>query len=772
MGNWKAILNDPNLKFDNRSPVDLKDRYVAYNNNDVSILTRRRFRTFFPDAYKIHYPNAKTHLSSKIRSTLPDGSSIFEKTRSKKRRPFTAEEDRALKAGYERYGTVWSTIVKDPVFQEQGRRSTDLRDRFRNAFPDLYQAAGYKPRSQPKKKRGDASICAPRQAADDQLLPSRMATPASRRRSRTTSGYSYSVPQSAACSEDEDSSDEEDVMESKKSTFGYSIKEMTPQPEGPQYPLESMLDEASLHTIEQNDPLDMSLTELFPDTTQTPSDSIEQSAWSSDRPSPPHADSWSSTATTTTASPTSSQISIGDYFFNSPFEAFRGDGANMIGNSAWAQSDWLSGNSRLDPNGAAMSSGSPFAGGPSPTPSSPFSFSHLSHGIMDRLDLIENLGAHDFASEVGVSDAYSTFSDPELLPTQSMRGFTHHSNYAGDLIFGNRSHQPLMPMGTFTGMGLGLSGVQQEPSAINPMHLHTPGLQDIDELGAINLNDDEPMLSVSPPAANAYLPKHEAPNTLRYDVQDLSSIIHLPPQTLEEIAGLSLDASGNMDSAATPPATPSHMGRTARELHSSTSSTSLHNRSMSVPPFERVATRPVLPQGHATPQPGPTRSLSSFEMPTLSTDPNAFSPVSMHPGPSHSNTVMANSFLNTNLFADSFKSLDLSDLCFLDLHAPNQDISHHDIIEGGPGETRNGLALDLAQTQAAAAVSGLHFGPTPQAQPFVHTTMRTATPPLTVDQLGRSQHQRVQSQMVVAPKDLLLSYDGRHKRMSWDGSAV
>ncbi|KAA1466870.1 hypothetical protein DENSPDRAFT_743887, partial [Dentipellis sp. KUC8613] len=122
VGNWKAILNDPALEFDHRSPVDLKDR----------------FRTYFPDAYKQHYPNAKTHLSSKIRSAHPDGSSIFAKTRSKKRRPFTEAEDRALKAGYDKHGTVWATIVKDPIFQEQNRRSTDLRDRFRNAFPDLY----------------------------------------------------------------------------------------------------------------------------------------------------------------------------------------------------------------------------------------------------------------------------------------------------------------------------------------------------------------------------------------------------------------------------------------------------------------------------------------------------------------------------------------------------------------------------------------------------------------------------------------------------------
>lgn len=26
VGNWKAILKDPKFKFDNRSPVDLKDR--------------------------------------------------------------------------------------------------------------------------------------------------------------------------------------------------------------------------------------------------------------------------------------------------------------------------------------------------------------------------------------------------------------------------------------------------------------------------------------------------------------------------------------------------------------------------------------------------------------------------------------------------------------------------------------------------------------------------------------------------------------------------
>jgi hypothetical protein len=151
VGNWKAILKDPKLMFDSRSPIDLKDRCVA-SPFPVPCSHPSSFRTYFPNVYKEHYPNAKTHLSSKIRSTLPDGRSIFEKTCSKKCRPFTEDEDHALKAGYEKHGTIWATIVKDTVFQEQNRCSTDLCDHFHNTFPELYQAVGYKLRNAPKKK--------------------------------------------------------------------------------------------------------------------------------------------------------------------------------------------------------------------------------------------------------------------------------------------------------------------------------------------------------------------------------------------------------------------------------------------------------------------------------------------------------------------------------------------------------------------------------------------------------------------------------------------
>ncbi|UZJ53003.1 hypothetical protein CBS101457_002323 [Exobasidium rhododendri] len=143
IGNWKAIINDEVFAagFNGRTPGDLKDR----------------FRTYFPDAYHELYPNAKTHTSRAVRSKAPDGKSIFEKGKTKERRPFTPAEDEVLKKGYQQHGSHWAKIAKDAVFEGR-RKSTDLRDRFRNAFPSLYEQAGYKPRTKlPKKERRQSS---------------------------------------------------------------------------------------------------------------------------------------------------------------------------------------------------------------------------------------------------------------------------------------------------------------------------------------------------------------------------------------------------------------------------------------------------------------------------------------------------------------------------------------------------------------------------------------------------------------------------------------
>lgn len=128
---------------------------------DNNFLFPHRFRTYFPDAYRTHYPNARAHLPPSLagaashppiasstnlptssaaskpnRSTHPDGTPLFPlpSYAHPKQRPFSAEEDSALLAGFRKHGAAWAAIVKDaPVFGVTGRRSMDLRDRFRNA---------------------------------------------------------------------------------------------------------------------------------------------------------------------------------------------------------------------------------------------------------------------------------------------------------------------------------------------------------------------------------------------------------------------------------------------------------------------------------------------------------------------------------------------------------------------------------------------------------------------------------------------------------------
>lgn len=193
VGNWKAILDDPALTFaEDRTPVDLKDRYASSIDTHYIVfppLSRSfrlcyRFRTYFPQSYRQLYPNAKTHLSTgRARAELPDTYDLFEKNRSKKRRPFTPEEDAALREGFEKvrrsqstftrylldpqHGTVWALIAKNPVLAS--RRSTDLRDRFRNAFPDLYEQAGYKPRPSRMQKKKSRSYEPPSHPQEQSL---------------------------------------------------------------------------------------------------------------------------------------------------------------------------------------------------------------------------------------------------------------------------------------------------------------------------------------------------------------------------------------------------------------------------------------------------------------------------------------------------------------------------------------------------------------------------------------------------------------------------
>ena len=132
VGNWKKILTDPSFEFNCRTAVDLKDR----------------FRTSFPEEYARLYPNARTHKVK--RASAGAEFSNLVKIKRKERRAFTQEEDERLLQGFQKHGPAWSKIQRDQTLNLGDRLSTDLRDRFRNAFPDRYTAAGYKGRASQK----------------------------------------------------------------------------------------------------------------------------------------------------------------------------------------------------------------------------------------------------------------------------------------------------------------------------------------------------------------------------------------------------------------------------------------------------------------------------------------------------------------------------------------------------------------------------------------------------------------------------------------------
>ncbi|EFW18452.1 hypothetical protein D8B26_005231 [Coccidioides posadasii str. Silveira] len=91
--------------------------------------------------------NGSQGLSNKSKSTLislglqnPDATV---KSTRRHRRPFTPAEDEALLKGYAVHGFQWTLIRQDKHLDLMHRKATDLRDRFRTKFPDVYREGGF-----------------------------------------------------------------------------------------------------------------------------------------------------------------------------------------------------------------------------------------------------------------------------------------------------------------------------------------------------------------------------------------------------------------------------------------------------------------------------------------------------------------------------------------------------------------------------------------------------------------------------------------------------
>lgn len=183
VGRWTSILEDPDFQFNGRTAGDLKDRFrtccpaelrlsaidgQASQQGEASAPvatsegnTRHKNRLDLED---ILIPTAQsaTEHDGGSPSAHPDSDTAprrrrtrahrkkledlaelgihgpFEKSQRRKRRPFTKQDDEAILDGLKEYGPSWTRIQRDPKYNLASRQPTDLRDRVRNKYPDIY----------------------------------------------------------------------------------------------------------------------------------------------------------------------------------------------------------------------------------------------------------------------------------------------------------------------------------------------------------------------------------------------------------------------------------------------------------------------------------------------------------------------------------------------------------------------------------------------------------------------------------------------------------
>ncbi|KAK2757333.1 hypothetical protein FQN54_004847 [Arachnomyces sp. PD_36] len=117
--------------------------------SSTSTSTKPKSRNKYPPTFK----SAPT-LSHKSKSTLVSlgvAEPYFTiKSTRRSRRPFTPVEDEALIKGYSVHGFQWTQIQQDKELNLGHRKATDLRDRFRTKFPEIYKEGGVPQLQQPQ----------------------------------------------------------------------------------------------------------------------------------------------------------------------------------------------------------------------------------------------------------------------------------------------------------------------------------------------------------------------------------------------------------------------------------------------------------------------------------------------------------------------------------------------------------------------------------------------------------------------------------------------
>lgn len=159
IGNWTKILKCSDYTFENRTALDLKDRFRVCCPDEYAANQKAKLNTddskskpnngnLTSDDRAAAVPSPWSKKSERMSSSEIHQLGIdepFEKSKRRQRTAYSKEEDFALLNGFRTHGNSWAAIQRSAKCLK-GRTATDLRDRLRTRFPDDYAKAGLAPK--------------------------------------------------------------------------------------------------------------------------------------------------------------------------------------------------------------------------------------------------------------------------------------------------------------------------------------------------------------------------------------------------------------------------------------------------------------------------------------------------------------------------------------------------------------------------------------------------------------------------------------------------
>ncbi|CZT51013.1 uncharacterized protein RSE6_12095 [Rhynchosporium secalis] len=132
VGNWTAIVNDPEYSFEGRTAAAMKDRFRTVCPS--GLLKDLEVQTTSPvqERAASKSPKFRGHRKDKEDLAKLGIETPFRKSSRRERKPYSEKEDHEILRAHEIHGNQWSKMRSDRQFSLQDRTSTDLRDRYRN----------------------------------------------------------------------------------------------------------------------------------------------------------------------------------------------------------------------------------------------------------------------------------------------------------------------------------------------------------------------------------------------------------------------------------------------------------------------------------------------------------------------------------------------------------------------------------------------------------------------------------------------------------------